>query len=72
VVEESTPTEAGTEGRSRASSTRSKSPEQTEPPKPIRDGLDDALLGDDPIPGLDVTVDQMLQGFFEKLAKITQ
>eukprot|EP01127_Copromyxa_protea_P011772 TRINITY_DN2987_c0_g1_i1.p1 TRINITY_DN2987_c0_g1~~TRINITY_DN2987_c0_g1_i1.p1 ORF type:complete len:207 (+),score=35.64 TRINITY_DN2987_c0_g1_i1:137-757(+) len=40
-------------------------------PKVYKDGLDDALLGDDPIPGLDDTIDQMLQGFFEKLSKIT-
>lgn len=39
--------------------------------KVYRDGLDDALLGDAPVPGLDAAVDQMLQGFFEKLSKIT-
>lgn len=46
--------------------------ENTPIPKVYRDGLDDALLGDNPIPGLDDAVDQMLQGFFEKLSKITQ
>lgn len=44
---------------------------ETSAPRVYRDGLDDNLLGDNPIPGLDDTIDQMLQGFFEKLSKIT-
>jgi hypothetical protein len=60
------------EGKRPRRSTRSSLDEGTTTmPKVYRDGLDDALLGDDPIPGLDDTIDLMLQGFFEKLSKIT-
>eukprot|EP01126_Amoeba_proteus_P008453 TRINITY_DN13120_c0_g1_i3.p1 TRINITY_DN13120_c0_g1~~TRINITY_DN13120_c0_g1_i3.p1 ORF type:complete len:249 (-),score=49.40 TRINITY_DN13120_c0_g1_i3:41-787(-) len=51
--------------RSRRSSVGAEVMEQVVVTSMMKDGLDDRLLGDEPVPGLDESIDKMLRGFFE-------